>query len=151
MPYPYVTPTPPPEPTPIDGTYLRILTLEDVDGLLPFRCLRCPPYFVNAGVSTLIFHEGNYWVSHQLSGFHGLGMFTVDGDRITLFNDPWCPQGRGTYRWNLRGTELTFEPVKGSTCDYEKARGKDLTFTPWTHIKPCIFLIENLWPGPVAC
>lgn len=59
MPYPYTTPTPPP--TPVDGTYLRILTLEDVDGLLPLGCLRCPPYSPNAGVSTLILHRGNYW------------------------------------------------------------------------------------------
>jgi len=23
--------------------------------------------------------------------------------------------------------------------------------TPWDRIKPCIFRIEYLWPGPVAC
>lgn len=28
-----------------------------------------PPYFLNAGVSTLAFHRGNYWLNHQLSGF----------------------------------------------------------------------------------
>src|SRR5262245_66593135 len=99
MPYPYTTPTPPPGRTAIDGTYMRILTLEDADGLLPFRCLRCPPYFPNAGVSTLAMSRGNSWVNHQLSGFRALGLYTVDGNRIPFFNHPCCPQHHGTYRW----------------------------------------------------
>lgn len=149
-PYAYTTPTPPPDPTPIDGTYLRILTLEDVRGVLPFRCARCPPYLPNAGVSTLVLFQGNYWLNHQLSGFRALGMFTLRGDRITLFNDPWCPQDRGTYRWTLRGAVLTFEAISG-TCVYEGARAEDLSKVPWTRIKPCAYLIEHLWPGPLAC
>ena len=150
MPYPYTTPTPPPDRTAIDGTYMRILTLEDTDGLLPFRCLRCPPYFPNAGVSTLAMSRGNYWVNHQLSGFRGLGMYTVDGNRVTFFNDPWCPQDHGTYRWSVRHDELLLEPVS-STCPYEKARTDDFTTGHWIHIRPCIYRIELLWPGPVAC
>ena len=150
MPYPYTTPTPPTEKTAIDGTYMRILTLEDADGLLPFRCLRCPPYFPNAGVSTLAMSRGNYWVNHQLSGFRGLGMYTVDGNRVTFFNDPWCPQDHGTYRWSVRHDELLLEPVS-STCPYEKARTDDFTTGQWIHIRPCIYRIELLWPGPVAC
>jgi hypothetical protein len=150
MPYPYTTPTPPPEKTAIDGTYMRILTLEDTDGLLPFRCLRCPPYFPNAGVSTLAMSRGNYWVNHQLSGFRALGMYTVERNRVTFFNDPWCPQDRGTYRWSVRDDELLLEPVS-STCPYEKARTDDFTTGHWIHIRPCIYRIELLWPGPVAC
>jgi len=150
MPFPYTTPTPPPGPTPLDGTYLRILTLEDMDGLLPFRCLRCPPYFPNAGVSTLVLHRGDYWLNHQLSGFRALGMFTIDGRRIRFFNDPWCPQDHGVYRWSDAGGVLTFEAISG-TCAYEKARANDLSMSPWTRIRPCIFRIGYLWPGPVAC
>jgi hypothetical protein len=149
-PYPYTRPIPPRTRTPIDGTYMRILTIEDVGGLLPFRCLRCPPFFLNAGVSTIAFHRGNYWLNHQLSGFKSLGMYTVERDRVTFFNDPWCPQDRGTYRWDVRRGALTFEPVSG-TCVYEQARAKDLTKGPWTRIRPCVFLIEHLWPGPIAC
>lgn len=150
MPYPFTTPTPPPERTPIDGTYMRILTLDDVGGLLPFRCLRCPPYFPNAGVSTIAMSKGNYWINHQLSDFRALGMYTVEGDRITFFNDPWCPQDHGTYRWSIDDDELSFQPVSG-TCAYEKARADDLTTGRWIHIKPCIYRIVHLWPGPVAC
>ena len=150
MPYPFTTPTPPPERTQIDGTYMRILTLEDVGGLLPFRCLRCPPYFPNAGVSTIALSKGNYWINHQLSDFKALGMYTLNGNRITFFNDPWCPQDHGTYRWAVEDDELSFEPVSG-TCGYEKARTDDLTTGRWFHIRPCIYRIAHLWPGPVAC
>jgi hypothetical protein len=118
--------------------------------VLPFRCARCPPYLPNAGVSTLVLFQGNYWLNHQLSGFRALGMFTLRGDRITLFNDPWCPQDRGTYRWTLRGAVLTFEAISGA-CVYEGARAEDLSKVPWTRIKPCAYLIEHLWPGPLAC
>jgi hypothetical protein len=149
-PYPYTRPLPPRTRTPLDGTYMRILTIEDVDGLLPFRCLRCPPFFLNAGVSTIAFHRGYYWLNHQLSGFKSLGMYTVERGRVTLFNDPWCPQDRSTYRWDVRRGALTFEPLSG-TCVYEEARAKDLTKAPWTKIKPCVYLIEHLWPGPIAC
>ena len=150
MPYPYTTPTPPPDKTAIDGTYMRILTLEDTDGLLPFRCLRCPPYFPNAGVSTLAMSRGNYWVNHQLSGFRALGMYTVEGKRVTFFNDPWCPKDHGTYRWAVEDGELLLEPIS-STCPYEKARTDDFTTGHWIQIRPCIYRIELLWPGPVAC
>jgi hypothetical protein len=150
LPYAYTTPTPAPEPTPLDGTYLRILTLDDVGGVLPFRCLRCPPYFPNAGVSTLVLHQGNYWLNHQLSDFRAVGMFTIDGHRITLFNDPWCPQDHGVYHWSYQGEALMFQAISG-TCAYEQARANDLSLVPWTRIKPCVFRIEHLWPGPVAC
>jgi hypothetical protein len=46
-PYPYTKPAPPPVATEIDGTYMLILTLEDLGGAnhaLPFPCVRCLPY-----------------------------------------------------------------------------------------------------------
>jgi hypothetical protein len=97
-----------------------------------------------------VLYRGNYWLNHQLSEFRALGMFTIDGHRITFFNDPWCPQDHGVYRWSYRDDALTFEAISG-TCAYEKARANDLSKTPWTRIKPCVFRIEHLWPGPVAC
>lgn len=151
LPYPYITPTPPPAATPIDGTYLRILTLDDVaDAPFPTRCLRCPPFFPHAGVSTLMFHEGRYWLNHQLSGFRSMGHYTTDGRTITLFNDPNCSQDRGRYRWTLRQGRLTFE-LLGGTCVYEEARARDLGMVPWTRIDPCIYRFVHLWPARPEC
>ena len=102
LPYPFMSPTPEPEVTEIDGTYLRTLTLDEVGGArigLPYRCLRCPPYRIDAGVSTLVLHEGAYYLDHQLSNFRTMGSFVVQGDRLTLFNDANCPQTPGVYEW----------------------------------------------------
>ena len=95
-PYPYTTPIPPREPTAIDGTYVRIMSLHDVGGPvvgLPYRCLRCIPYRVDPGTSTLIFYEGRYFLHHYLSGFKALGHYTVDGDGST------CSTTRTAPRW----------------------------------------------------
>src|SRR5215211_5601578 len=145
LPYPYLSPTPPPSTqTELDGTYMRILTLQDVGGArigLPFRCLRCPPYRIDAGVSTIMFWHGAWFLHHQISNFKTQGSFVVDGDRVTLFNDPNCPQGKGVYRFETTDDE----------CPWSGERADDLTRVQWTNVHVCARWIKNLWPGAVAC
>lgn len=158
LPYPYASP-PPRLSTPIDGTYLRILSLDDVaDVPFPTRCLRCPPFFVHSGVSTLMLHEGRYWLNHQLSGFRSMGHYEVEGHTISLLNDPHCPQDRGRYRWRVRrgpysfgaNLRLSFELLEGD-CVYEEARATDLRRVPWRKINPCSFRFVHLWPARPEC
>ena len=154
MPYPYLSPTPPPSTrTVLDGTYLRTLTLRDVGGArigLPFRCLRCPPYRVDAGVSTIMFWHGAWFLHHQMSDFKTQGNFVVDGDRVTLFNDPNCPQGEGVYRFEKTAHGLAFETIRDE-CPWSGERAIDLTRVRWTNVHVCVRWIKNLWPGAVAC
>jgi hypothetical protein len=154
LPYPYHSPTPAPDSTsPLDGTYLRMLTLHDVGGArvgLPYRCLRCPPFRIDAGVSTLIFFHGAYYLHHQLSGFRTMGSFVVDGDRVTLFNDPNCPQTEGVYEFERSAHAVRFRVVHDD-CPFSGERGFDLTARPWTHASVCQRRIQNLWPGELAC
>jgi len=154
LPYPYLSPTPPPTTeTVLDGTYIRTLTLRDVGGArigLPFRCLRCPPYRIDAGVSTIMFWHGAYFLHHQMSGFRTQGSFVVDGDRVTLFNDPNCSSVRGTYVWRLDGTLLRLKVVD-DTCAFEGERAIDLASDPWTKIPICRREVSNLWPGILGC
>src|SRR5215204_2810550 len=121
LPYPFLSPTPPPSTrTVLAGTYLRVLTLRDVGGArigLPFRCLRCPPYRIDAGVSTMMFWRGAWFLHHQMSDFKTQGSFVVDGDRVTLFNDPNCPQGKASA--DSRGART----VSGSRRSTTSARG----------------------------
>jgi hypothetical protein len=152
-PYPYATPTPAPVPTEIDGTYMLILTLEDLGGAndaLPFPCRRCLPYARDPGVMTLIFFDGAYFVDHQMSGFHGIGNYEVDGDRLTLFNDPNCSRVSGTYTWRIEGRSLRLEAAE-DTCAYEGERATDLTSDAWTKIPVCRREVQHLWPGILGC
>jgi hypothetical protein len=152
-PYPYTKPTPAQAPTGIDGTYMLILTLDDLGGpshALPFPCVRCLPYARDPGVMTLIFFEGEYFVDHQMSGFHANGHYTVSGNRLTLFNDANCSRVRGSYRWQLDGDSLLLE-VLDDTCAYEGERATDLATEVWTRIPVCLREVGNLWPGILGC
>lgn len=152
-PYPFTTPVPPREPTAIDGTYLRIMSLGEVGGPvvgLPYRCLRCIPYRVDPGLTTLIFYEGRYFLHHHLSGFKALGHYTVNGDRIRLFNDPNCSGTAGIYRWRLDGRNLTFHVVD-DPCSFEDERSRDLTMRRWTQVPACHRRLIGLWPGFLGC
>jgi hypothetical protein len=152
-PYPYTTPVPPREATPIDGTYVRIMSLEDVGGPLvglPYRCLRCIPFRVDAGTSTLIFYEGRYFLHQYLSGFKALGHYTVDGDRIRLFNDPNCSSMSGLYRWRVERGNLGFTVIN-DPCAFKDERSRDLTIRPWVLVPACHRRIIGLWPGFLGC
>lgn len=152
-PYPYTEPTPAPVATEIDGTYMLILTLENLGGAeaaLPFPCRRCLPYARDPGVITLIFFDGAYFVDHQMSGFHGIGHYVVEGNRLTLFNDPNCSRVRGTYAWQLDGRSLRLRAVN-DTCAFQGERATDLESDVWRRIPVCRREVQYLWPGILGC
>lgn len=152
-PYPYTDPTPAAAPTGIDGTYMMILSLEDLGGVphaLPFPCRRCLPWAPAPGVSTLIFFDGAFFMDHQMSGFHATGHYEIDGNRLTLFNDPNCSRIRGTYTWREEGVSLSLTAVE-DPCAYEGERANDLTSGVWTRIPVCKREVQYLWPGILGC
>jgi hypothetical protein len=153
LPYPFMSPTPPPDATPLDGTYLRTVDLSQIGGArigLPYRCFRCPSYRIDAGVSTLIFNRGAFYVHHHLSGFRTMGSYVLDGETLTLFNDPTCPQTPGIYHVEQTSHGLHLSVID-DPCPYGSERGTDLTFEPWIHVSACIRRIQDLWPGEIAC
>jgi hypothetical protein len=153
LPYPFMSPTPTPAPTAVDGTYLRTVELSEVGGArigLPFRCFRCPPYRIDAGVTTLIFARGAYYLHHHLSGFRTLGSYVLEGDRMTLFNDANCPQVPGVYAFEVTAHGIRLEAVEDE-CPYSGERADDLEFETWTRVSACVRRIKELWPGEVAC
>lgn len=152
-PYPYTEPTPAPVPTEIDGTYMQILTLDELGGAsnaLPFPCRRCLPYARDPGVLTLIFFDGAYFVDHQMSGFHATGHYEVDGSNLTLFNDPNCSRVSGTYTWRTEGRSLQLDVVD-DPCAYQGERATDLATGAWTRIPVCKREVMHLWPGILGC
>jgi hypothetical protein len=153
LPYAYVGPVPPEEPTPVDGAYLRVQPLRGLgpaEVALPMRCLRCIPFRVEAGVSTLILYRGRYFLNHQSSGFKTLGFYLVRGDRITFYDDPSCPETRGVYRWVRTDARLSLEVVR-DPCPFDRLRAIDLTSTAWTGFNHCVSRLLGLWPGELGC
>lgn len=152
QPYPYVTPTPAQEETVLDGTYMKIRTLEQLGGVpdaLPIKCLRCAPFQPHPGVTTLILHRGTYYLDHQMANFRTLGHYVVRGRTISFFNDVNCTLERGRYAWERDGERLHLQEVRDECSG--KARAVDLTTLPWTRVDPCAFRILKLWPGPLEC
>ena len=152
-PYPYAEPAPAPAATVIDGTYMLILTIEDLGGAsnaLPFPCRRCLPYARDPGVTTLILFRGAYFVDHQMSGFRATGHYEVDGNRLALFNDPNCSRVRGTYTWRRDGRSLRLRALD-DTCAFQGERATDLASDVWTKIPACRREVHHLWPGVLGC
>ncbi len=132
-PYPYTTPTPPPEPTPLDGIYTRTVTAEELGG--SGECRRCPPYRLAVGEDILGLEKGIFEVYHRGSGYLSVGHFTNEQSTITFFNDPNCPEDRGTYDVALTGGVWSFVAVN-DPCAYDNVRERFLTSVSWTKLEP---------------
>jgi hypothetical protein len=152
LPYPYTDRAVPGEgATPVDGAYLRIVTLESLGPpALPIRCLRCIPFRVDPGISTLILYHGRYFLHQHLSDFHSLGFFDVQGRRITFFDDPNCPTSEGVYRWERVGRHLSLRVIH-DPCPFDRLRAVNLTTSAWTAFDHCLFRFVGLWPGELGC
>lgn len=133
-PYPYTTPTPPARPTPIDGVYRRSLGPELAGPRGP--CRRCPPYRLETAESTLTLAQGVFFIDNQVEeakaiDWRSIGHYVVDGDTVTLFNDPNCPRTRGTYHWSRSAGALSLDVVEDE-CAFGGLRWRYLTAAPWT-------------------
>jgi hypothetical protein len=147
FPYPFGTPLPPPDATPLDGTYVKL----DPDPNTPSPCLRCPDYIRNGGLWLLRFHQGVFRIYHPGTDWQSLGSFTVEGDRVALFNDPNCIDVTGTYTWALAEGVLQLATVD-DPCAI-RLRAKNFTFQPWESCQPpnAEAAISGHWPVPEGC
>jgi hypothetical protein len=155
-PYPYTTPLPPPTPTLLDGIYVRQIPFTGT----PVPCRRCAPYRLDGGDWILYLDRGAFRVSHEGTGFQGVGSFTVSDDQLLLFNDPNCHLDVARYRWRLAGTSLTLEPLE-DTCGFG-LRSTNLAHGSWERqdqglkADPCQppsmeAAITGHWPMPPGC
>jgi hypothetical protein len=160
-PFPYSSPLPPPVPSIVDGLYTKMVPLEGT----PTPCKRCAGYRLEGGVWSLYLDKGVFKVFQQDTDFEAVGSFTVSGDRITFFNDPYCEENlamTGIYTWALDGNSLILKTVDDS-CSIG-LRAKNLTSSPWTRVEgassqnadPCQppnreAAITDHWPKPVSC
>jgi hypothetical protein len=155
-PYPFTTPIPAMEATAVDGVYTREPTDHYPGSRAP--CVRCPPYPLDRDASTLILDHGRFEVFHVEPRFRAFGHYTVEGDRLLLFNDAECTHQRGEYRWSLQDGRLQLAVVN-DPCAYGRRAG-DLTDQPWRAIGETGLdcqppdeeaAVTGHWPVPSGC
>jgi formylglycine-generating enzyme required for sulfatase activity len=124
-PFAYTAPLPEPTQSPIDGTYAK------VDPSWPqwWLCRRCADYRPAGGIWKLQFDQGVMRIYYDVTGWHSLASFTVSGDRLTLFNDPYCGE-TGEYTWKKSEEGQLELNVIEDGCSFE-LRGRNLSNQPW--------------------
>lgn len=124
-PFAYFTPLPAPVQSPLDGTYAK------VDQSWPqwWKCLRCADYRLAGGIWRLQFDKGVMRIFYEVNGWRSIASYTVSGDRLFIFNDPYCPEHVGEYRWSAIGGQLNLEAVN-DVCSFD-LRAKNLSNQPW--------------------
>jgi len=146
-PVPWTTPLPPPRRTALDGTYGKF----DPDEEMWWVYRRCPDYLPAGGNWRLHLDRGIYRIFYEVNNWRSLGSFTINGDRIYLFNDPYCQYETGIYRWKLEDRQLTFEVIE-DPCSFG-LRKANLTKQPWLSCQPPNkeAAISDHWIHPPGC
>lgn len=124
-PVPFTTPLPEPIPGPLDGTYTKI----DPSPPQWWACRRCADYRPAGGIWRLEFDRGVARIFYEVTGWRSLTSVNIAGDRLFLFNDPYCPEVVGEYRWELEHDTLRLTATN-DTCEFG-LRGKNLSQQAW--------------------
>ena len=109
----YTTPHPPSAASPLDGAYARL------DSSWPqwWKCLRCADYRSAGGIWRLQFDRGTLRVEYEVTGWKNLASYVVEADRLTVFNDPICPEQVARYRWQIQDGQLRLQAPQ-DTCAF---------------------------------
>jgi hypothetical protein len=129
-PFPYALPLPEAIPAAIDGTYAKI----NQSWPQWWRCLRCADYRLAGGIWRLQFDRGVLRIFYDVTGWRSIASFTVSGDRLSIFNDPYCPETTGDYTWGLVDGELRLEALNDA-CSFG-LRAKNLSAQAWPACEP---------------
>lgn len=124
-PLPYADPLPDLDVTPIDGTYVKF----DPNPPQWWVCLRCADYRQAGGIWRMKFDGGVMRIYYEVTGWRSLASYRVSGDHLYLFNDPYCKEETGEYRWKLEDETLKLDVVN-DPCSFE-LRGKNLSKYLW--------------------
>jgi len=146
-PVPWTTPLPPDDPTPLDGVYTRV----DPSEPMWWNCMRCADYLPTGGLWKISLRNGIFHIYYPMAEWRSLGSYTVEGDQLVLFNDPYCQYEVGTYTWRLEEGQLTLTPVE-DTCSFNM-RQANLGEAPWQACQPPNIEagISGHWEVPEGC
>jgi len=144
-PVPWTTPLPASLKTELDGTYVK----NDPADPQWWNCRRCPDYLPAGGIWRLNLDKGVFRIYYTVTAWRSLGSFTIDGDRLYLFNDPYCQYETGEYIWRLEDGQLTLSEVD-DPCSID-LRALNLTSQSWQSCQPPEGTQNESWRPPEGC
>ncbi len=124
-PFPHEFPLPEPVQSALDGTYAKV----DVSPPQFWTCYRCADYRPMGGIWRLQFDRGVMRVFYQITNWKSIASFTVEGNRLKIFNDPFCPEDVGEYEWTLEAGSLTLNSIN-DLCAFD-LRKENLSKQNW--------------------
>ena len=98
----YLTPVPDTFETSIDGLYVKI----DPAAPQAWLCRRCADYRLAGGLWRLQMDRGVMRIYYEVTGWKSLASYHISGDRLFVFNDPYCPDEIGEYSWDFQDGNL---------------------------------------------
>lgn len=125
-PYPHLLPLPSALKSPVDGTFAKI----DPSPPQWWTCYRCADYRPTGGIWRIQFDKGVMRIYYDVTDWKSIASFTVDGSRLKIFNDPFCPQDIGEYEWSIENSLLSLTAVQDG-CAFDLRR-ENLVKQPWT-------------------
>lgn len=146
-PVPWTTPLPPQEATILDATYVKV----NPRLATPFPCKRCPDYALEGGLWKFSLDKGVFRIFYTMNGWRSMGSYTVSGDEIYFFNDPYCHLDTGIYKWKLEEGVLIFTEVD-DPCS-QGLRAANFIDQPWLSCRPpnVEAMITDHWQKPDGC
>ena len=146
-PVPWTTPLPPEQATILDSTYVKV----NPRLATPFPCKRCPDYALEGGLWKFQLDKGIFRIYYTMNGWRSLGSYTVSGDVLYLYNDPYCNWDTGSYSWMLEDGVLTLTEIN-DPCS-QGLRAVNLTDQSWHSCQPpnVEAMITDHWQKPQGC
>ena len=152
-PQPHSRPLPDSASTFIDGTYAKF----DPSWPQWWMCRRCADYRPAGGIWKLRFDRGVMRIHYNVTEWVSLASYEVSGNRLFIFNDPYCPEEVGEYlwaledKWGLPARSLILEVIS-DPCSFG-LRAENLSAQTWGSCLPPNEMTgaSDHWRKPPGC
>jgi hypothetical protein len=147
VPAPFASPLPPVSATPLDGEYARL-----IEGPPQWwSCLRCADYRPTGGIWRLLLDQGVLRLVYDVTRWKTLASYTVESDRLRIFNDPMCPYDQGTYQWEKNDSGVELKAIDDD-CAFG-LRARNLATGVWQSCEPpdARAAVSDAWGRPPNC
>jgi hypothetical protein len=88
-------------------------------------------------------------ILYDVNGWRSVASYSLSGERLYLFNDPYCPQDVGEYAWRMESNSLRLEVIE-DPCAFG-LRAANLGSQVWNSCTAPPIAEGTAWISPVGC